>query len=66
MGKSYYNSVRDITWTGAIRCALHQVDVGTCTSDTWTLALVQVTHGHLTKWLPKFSTWPSAFRDYNR
>ncbi len=33
----YTTSVRDITWIGVIECALHQVEVGTCTSDTWSL-----------------------------
>ena len=36
---SLYNtkviSVRDTTWIGAIKCSLHQVEVGTCTSDTF-------------------------------
>ncbi len=30
-------TVRDITWIGAIKYALHQVEVGTCTNDTWSL-----------------------------
>ncbi len=31
------DTVRDITWISAIKCALHQVEVGTCTNDTsWT------------------------------
>ena len=30
-----YLTVRDITWIGAIRCALHQVEVTSDTNDTW-------------------------------
>ena len=41
-------SVRDITWIGAIKCTLHQVEVGTCTSDTWSKI------GHLAKCIPQF------------
>ena len=33
----FQKTVRDITWQDAIKCALHQVEVGTCTSDTWSL-----------------------------
>ena len=38
---SFHIPVRDITWTGAIKSALEQVDVGTCTSDTFKASRIQ-------------------------
>ena len=45
--KHWFLSVRDITWLGVIKCALHQVEVGTCTSGLTKISKVyQISNFH--------------------